>query len=78
MKVALPKNLLAEQIALLERVIPSRSSNPLLTYAGLAVGPETLVLFGSNGEVDLEVRLPAQVQGAVSYTHLTLPTSDLV
>lgn len=78
MKVALPKNLLAEQIALLERVIPSRSSNPLLTYAGLAVGPETLVLFGSNGEVDLEVRLPAQVQGEGAYLVPSQPFFQLV
>lgn len=63
MNVVFPKSVLAERIALLERVIPTRSSNPLFTYLGLTLEPGTLVLFGSNGEVDLEVRLQGEVQG---------------
>lgn len=78
MNVILPKNLLAEQIALLERVIPSRSSNPLLTYLGLAAAGEDLILFGSNGEVDLEVRLPAQVMGEGRYLVPSQPFFQLV
>lgn len=63
MNVTIAKSLLAEPLGLLERVIPSRSSSPLLTYLGMALSPDGLTLFGSNGEVDLEVRLPAEAQG---------------
>lgn len=45
MKVIIPKTLLTEHTALLERVIPTRSSNPLFTYLGLALAPSALVLF---------------------------------
>ncbi|WP_234554111.1 DNA polymerase III subunit beta [Thermus caliditerrae] len=78
MNVSFPKNLLAEQLGLLERVIPSRSSNPLFTYLGLAVLPDTLVLFGSNGEADLEVRLLADVQGQGRYLVPAQPFFQLV
>ncbi|AEV15052.1 MAG: DNA polymerase III subunit beta [Thermus sp.] len=78
MDVTLPKNLLAEQIALLERVIPSRSSNPMFTYLGLAPQAGGLTLFGSNGEVDLEVHLPAQVQGEGRYLVPAQPFFQLV
>lgn len=63
MKVLIPRKILSEGISLLERVIPSRSANPLFTYLGLEVQPQALVLFGTNGEVDLEVRLPAEGEG---------------
>ncbi|AFV75090.1 DNA polymerase III, beta subunit [Thermus oshimai JL-2] len=63
MKVFIPRKTLSEGISLLERVIPSRSANPLFTYLGLEVRPQALVLFGTNGEVDLEVRLPADGEG---------------
>ncbi|WP_117237756.1 DNA polymerase III subunit beta [Thermus sediminis] len=78
MNVILPKTLLAERIAFLERVIPSRSSNPLLTYLGLAAEREALVLFGSNGEVDLEVRFSAQVAGEGQYLVPSQPFFQLV
>lgn len=78
MHVIIPKNLLAEGISLLERVIPSRSFNPLLTYLGLSAGPGALLLFGSNGEVDLEVRLPAQVSGEGRYLVPSQPFFSLV
>ena len=78
MRVNLPKNLLAEKMALLERVIPSRSSNPLLTYLGLAAEGGALLLFGSNGEVDLEVRLPADLEGEGRYLVPSQPFFQLV
>lgn len=78
MNVSFPKNLLSEHIALLERVIPSRSPNPLYTHLGLALSPGTLVLFGSNGEVDLEVRLPADVNGQGSFLVPAQPFFQLV
>jgi len=78
MRVNLPKNLLAEKMALLERVIPSRSANPLLTYLGLAAEEGALLLFGSNGEVDLEVRLPADLEGEGRYLVPSQPFFQLV
>ncbi|GGM92679.1 DNA polymerase III subunit beta [Thermus composti] len=62
MSVILNKGQLSEVLPLLERVVPSRSANPLYTHLGLSLSPKGLVLFGSNGEVDLEVRLEAEVQ----------------
>jgi DNA polymerase-3 subunit beta len=78
MRVNLPKSLLAEKMALLERVIPSRSSNPLLTYLGLATEGGALLLFGSNGEVDLEVRLTADLEGEGRYLVPSQPFFQLV
>ncbi|TBH21252.1 DNA polymerase III subunit beta [Thermus thermamylovorans] len=78
MNVSFPKNLLAESLGLLERVIPSRSSSPLLTYLGMALSPEALTLFGSNGEVDLEVRLPADTQGEGRFLIPAQPFFQLV
>jgi len=62
-EVRIPKRTLAEGLAILERIIPSRSSNPILTYLPLEFGDQGLILRGTNGEVDIEVRLPAEVQG---------------
>lgn len=78
MKVTIPKNLLTEHVSLLERVIPTRSSNPLFTYLGLALSPEALVLFGTNGEVDLEVRLDLQSEGEGRFLVPAQPFFQLV
>ncbi|WP_022799581.1 DNA polymerase III subunit beta [Thermus islandicus] len=45
------------------RAVPSRASNPVLTYFYLEAKGGELVLKGSNGEIDLKVSLPAQVEG---------------
>jgi DNA polymerase-3 subunit beta len=50
-------------LALLKGVVPPKSSNPLHTYVYLAVKGGTLSLRGTNGEVDLEVSLPARADG---------------
>lgn len=63
MEVRIPKRTLAEGLSILERIIPSRSSNPILTYLPLELGDKGLILRGTNGEVDIEVRLPAEIQG---------------
>ena len=62
MNITVPKKLLSDQLSLLERIVPSRSANPLYTYLGLYAEEGALILFGTNGEVDLEVRLPAEAQ----------------
>ncbi|MFM9420390.1 DNA polymerase III subunit beta [Thermus scotoductus] len=78
MKVKVPKTLLTEHVALLERVIPTRSSNPLFTYLGLALTPDALVLFGTNGEVDLEVRLELPTEGEGRFLVPAQPFFQLV
>ncbi len=64
MEVRIPKRTLAEGLSILERIIPSRSSNPILTYLPIELSEQGLVLRGTNGEVDIEVRLPAEIQGS--------------
>lgn len=64
MEVRIPKRTLAEGLSILERIIPSRSSNPILTYLPIKLSDQGLILRGTNGEVDIEVRLPAEIQGA--------------
>jgi len=54
---------LRRALALLKTVVPPKSSNPLHTYVYLAVKGETLSLRGTNGEVDLELSLPARADG---------------
>jgi DNA polymerase-3 subunit beta len=54
---------LKKALALLKTVVPSKSSNPLHTYVYLEAKDGTLSLRGTNGEVDLELSLPAQTDG---------------
>ncbi len=63
MEVRIPKRTLAEGLSILERIIPSRSSNPILTYLPLELADQGLILRGTNGEVDIEIKLPAEIQG---------------
>lgn len=63
MEVRIPKRTLAEGLSILERIIPSRSSNPILTYLPMELSDQGLILRGTNAEVDIEVKLPAEVQG---------------
>lgn len=63
MEVRIPKRTLADGLSILERIIPSRSSNPILTYLPLELSDKGLILRGTNGEVDIEVRLPAEIVG---------------
>lgn len=63
MEVRIPKRTLAEGLSILERVIPSRSPNPILTYLPIELADQGLILRGTNGEVDIEIKLPAEIQG---------------
>lgn len=63
MEARIPKKTLADGLSILERIIPSRSSNPILTYLPIALEQGSLVLRGTNGEVDIEVRLSAETSG---------------
>ena len=63
MDVRLPKRSFSEALTILERVIPTRSSNPVLTQLWIEARPTGLLLRGSNGEIDLELLVPAEVSG---------------
>lgn len=63
MEIRIPKKTLADALTMLERIIPGRHSNPILTYLPLRSDERGLVLQGTNGEVDLEISLPAEIQG---------------
>ncbi|WP_457637949.1 DNA polymerase III subunit beta [Oceanithermus sp.] len=63
MEIRLPKKSFFEALAALERVIPTRSSNVVLTQLWVEANPDGLLLKGSNGEIDLEISVPAEVDG---------------
>ncbi|GAA5533815.1 DNA polymerase III subunit beta [Deinococcus aluminii] len=52
---------LKDALSVLERVIPARSSNPVLTSLKVACAPDGLTLIGTNLDLDLAYHLPAQV-----------------
>jgi len=63
MEIRLPKRSFSEALTVLERVIPTRSSNTVLTQLWIEGRPDGLLLRGSNGEIDLEITVPAEVSG---------------
>lgn len=67
MKVLVTKKSLADALARVERIVPSRSSNPGLSLLRVDVQDDTLVLSGSNMDVDIRAQLSADVQGNGSY-----------
>lgn len=78
MKTKLNRKTLAEALALLERIIPSRSVNPLLTYLSLALADGSLVLTGTNEEIDLRLRLPAHLDRPLDGPlHVLVPAHPL-
>jgi DNA polymerase-3 subunit beta len=62
-RIEIDQKSLKRALALLKTVVPPKSSNPLHTYVHLAVKDGTLSLRGTNGEVDLELSLPARADG---------------
>ena len=67
MRVLVSKKSLADALAKVERIVPSRSSNPGLSLLRIDVQDDALVLSGSNMDVDIRARLGADVQGTGSY-----------
>lgn len=67
MKVLVTKKSLADALARVERIVPSRSSNPGLSLLRIDILDDTLVLSGSNMDVDIRAQLSADVQGNGSY-----------
>lgn len=67
MRVLVPKKSLADALARVERIVPSRSSNPGLSLMRIDVRDDALVLSGSNMDVDIRSELAADVRGQGSY-----------
>lgn len=63
MKVHVSKNQLADVLGHVERIVPARSSNPGLSLVRIAFSGDSLVLSGSNMDVDIETRVAADVVG---------------
>lgn len=61
MKVHVPRKNLADSLGHVERIIPSRSSNPALSLVRLKLSEGKLDLSGSNLDMDIEVTIPADV-----------------
>lgn len=67
MRAHVTKKTLSEGLGLLERVVPSRSSNPLLTSLKVEASEAGLTLSGTNLEIDLSCFVPAEVQDPQSF-----------
>lgn len=67
MRAHVTKKTLSEGLGLLERVVPSRSSNPLLTSLKVEPSEAGLALSGTNLEIDLSCFVPAEVQDPQSF-----------
>jgi len=67
MVVRVAKKVLADTLAHVERIIPSRSSNPGLSLLRLDVKSGAIELSGSNMDIDIKARMPADVDGDSSH-----------
>ncbi|MBS3933112.1 MAG: DNA polymerase III subunit beta [Truepera sp.] len=63
MHVIVPKKSLAEGLTHVERIIPTRSSNPGLSLVRIELGESGLICSGSNLDIDIEATIPAEVAG---------------
>ena len=63
MHVIVPKKSLAEGLTHIERIIPTRSSNPGLSLVRIELGESGLICSGSNLDIDIEATIPAEVTG---------------
>ena len=64
MRAGVPKKTLADAAGVLERIAPSKPSQPVLAHVYLEAVPGGLVMRATNGEVDLELLVPAEVEGS--------------
>jgi DNA polymerase III subunit beta len=67
MRAQVTKKTLNEGLGLLERIIPSRSSNPLLTAIKVEADDRGLNLSGTNLEIDLSCFVPAEVTDPAAF-----------
>ncbi len=64
MRVTLPRNPLVEDLRLAERLLPTRSPEPLLEHVLLRAGTGDCTLIASDREITLWLRLQAEVEQA--------------
>ncbi len=67
MKVHVPRKNLAESLGHVERIIPSRSSNPGLSLVRLSLAEDKLSLSGSNLDIDIEMTISADASQGGAY-----------
>lgn len=67
MKVHIPKKQLAEGLSHVERVIPTRSSNPGLSLLKLELSGGQLIFCGSNLDMDIRAELDTEIEAQESY-----------
>ena len=63
MRVRVGKKELAEAAGVLERIAPTRPSQPVYAHVHLEGTAEGLRMRATNGELDLELTVPAEVEG---------------
>ena len=66
MRVLVSKKSLADALARVERIVPSRSSNPGLSLLRIDIQDDAVVLSGSNMDVDIRATLTADARGSGS------------
>lgn len=67
MNVHVPRKQLSDSLGHVERIIPSRSSNPALSLMRITLSEKTMTLSGSNMDIDMEAHVPADVEEAGQY-----------
>lgn len=67
MKANVTKKTLSDGLSLLERIIPNRNSNPLLTSMKIEAEESGLTLSGTNLEIDLSCFVAAEIQNPQSF-----------
>jgi DNA polymerase III subunit beta len=63
MRVHIATKTLAETLGHVERIVPSRSSNPGLSLVRIDLEEGVMVVSGSNLDLDIRARVPADVRG---------------
>jgi DNA polymerase III subunit beta len=67
MKTTVPRKQLADALGHVERIIPSRSSNPSLSLLQLDLSERSMTLSGSNLDIEIEAKIPADVESEGQY-----------
>lgn len=67
MRVHIPRKQLSDALGHVERIIPSRSSNPSLSLLQIDLDETSMTLSGSNLDIDIEARVAADVEGQGQY-----------
>ncbi|PYE52797.1 DNA polymerase III subunit beta [Deinococcus yavapaiensis] len=67
MQAQVSRKTLAEGLGLLERIVPSRSSNPLLTSLKVEATPHGLTMSGTNLEIDMACFVAADVDTEAAF-----------